>query len=152
MPSAWRIVKAKHAATAFSGEGAEKAGGRWNSRGRAIVYASGTLSLAALETLVHISPLAPFKYVAFRIEFDAALVEKASLDTLPPNWDAEPPGQSSMAFGDEWVLQARSAVLEVPSAIIPIEFNYLLNPSHPDFRKISIGKPEYFTFDPRLRA
>jgi len=67
MPEAWRIVKAKHAATAFSGEGAAKTGGRWNSRGVPVVYASSTKSLAALETLVHLNPPMPFKYVVFRL-------------------------------------------------------------------------------------
>ena len=82
MPEAWRIVKAKHAATAFSGEGAAKTGGRWNSRGVPVVYASSTKSLAALETLVHLNPPVPFKYVAFRLQFDAALVENVPLNRL----------------------------------------------------------------------
>lgn len=148
MPKAWRIVKEKHAATAFSGEGAAIAGGRWNSRGVRVVYASSTLALAALETLVHLNPPVWFKYVAFPIEFPDALV--TSPRSLPADWTLEPPGPSSKAVGDAWVHASQSAVLAVPAAIIPSETNYLLNPMHPDFRRISIGKSQPFAFDPRL--
>jgi RES domain-containing protein len=147
---AWRIVKARHAASAFNGEGASQVGGRWNSRGTWVVYTSGTQSLAALETLVHLNPPVHFRYVAFAITFDDALVETIRTAALPSDWNDEPPPPSTKAIGDRWVKQARSAVLELPSAIIPGESNYLLNPAHPHFRKIVIGKPEPFTFDPRL--
>ena len=150
MPEAWRIVKAKHAATAFSGEGAAKTGGRWNSRGVPVVYASSTKSLAALETLVHLNPPVPFKYVAFRLQFDAALVENIPLNRLPADWRVEPPPPSTNAIGDAWLREVRSAVLALPSVIVPGELNYLLNPAHPAFKKISISKPEGFIFDPRL--
>ena len=145
---AWRIVKAKHAATAFSGEGARLYGGRWNSPGVSLVYTSGTKALAALESLVHLNPPVIFKYAAIPIEFDAALVEKVT--ALPADWNDMPAPPSTRAIGDLWAKQARSAVLELPSVIIPGESNYLLNPAHPDFKKIVIGKPEPFSFDPRL--
>jgi len=150
MPDAWRIVKAAHAATAFSGEGAARTGGRWNSRGVPIVYTSSTKSLAALETLVHLNPPVAFKYVTIRVTFDTSLVKYISAKTLPPNWRIEPPPSSTKALGDAWVEEAESAVLALPSVIIPDEINYLLNPAHPAFKKISIGKPEKFIFDPRL--
>ena len=150
MPEAWRIVKAKHAATAFSGKGAADFGGRWNSRGVAIVYTSGSKSLAALESLVHLNPPVRFKYVAIRIKFDLALIETVPAKHLPPDWQTQPPPPSTKAVGDAWARAARSAVLELPSVIIPGEPNYLLNPAHPDFKKISIAKPEPFTFDRRL--
>ena len=147
---AWRIVKEKHAPTAFSGEGASRVGGRWNSRGTWIVYTSGAASLAALETLVHLNPPVLFKYVTFYIEFEAAMVEKMLLATLPQDWRDEPPPPSSKEIGDLWVKQARSAVLELPSVIIPSESNYLINPAHPDFKKMVVGEPQPFSFDPRL--
>lgn len=150
MPEAWRIVKEKHAGTAFSGQGAAKGGGRWNSRGVLAVYTSGTRSLAALEGLVHLNPPVLFKYVAIRVEFDAALVERAALHSLPGDWRVEPPPPSTKQLGDEWVRSARSAILALPSVIIPGELNFLLNPAHPDFKKIVIGTPEEFAFDPRL--
>ena len=152
MPEAWRIVKVKHAATAFSGEGAAQHGGRWNSRGVPVVYTSGTKALAALETLVHLNPPLFFKYVVFLVRFDDMLVEKVPIDSLPAGWQTEPPAPASKAVGDAWAREARSAVLEVPSVIIAGEPNYLLNPAHPDFKKLSIGRPEPFALDPRLLA
>jgi RES domain-containing protein len=148
MKQAWRIVKAKHAATAFSGEGARLYGGRWNSAGTSLVYTSGTKALAALETLVHLNPPVLLKYVAIPIEFDESFVE--TVTALTADWTDEPPPPSTKDIGDLWVKQGRSAVLELPSIIIPGEPNYLLNPAHPGFKKIAIGKPEPFSFDPRL--
>ena len=147
MPQAWRIVKEKHAATAFDGEGARVHGGRWNSAGVRVVYASFAKSLAALETLVHLKLPVISKYVAIPIEFDDALVETAK--SLPEGWDAEPPPVTAQLVGDAWVKTNRSAILALPS-VLTQETNYLINPAHPNFKKISIGKPEPFTFDPRL--
>jgi len=90
--------------------------------------------------------------VAIRIQFDDALIEKVPLNSLPADWQVEPPPPSSKAVGDAWVGQARSAVLELPSVIISGETNFLLNPAHPDFKKIVIGKSERFAFDLRLLA
>ena len=151
MGEAWRIVKERHAATAFTGDGAAKTGGRWNSRGTLLVYTSGTKSLATLESLVHLNPPVIFKYVIFPIRFEDALVESFSIKHLPTAWRTEPPPAATKAIGDEWVLKARSPVLALPS-VITGETNYLLNPAHPDFKKINIGKPEAFVFDPRLLA
>lgn len=147
---AWRIVKAKHAATAFDGEGARLFGGRWNSPGTRMIYTSATLSLAALESLVHLSPPVLFKYVAIPVEFDESLVEKLPASGLPFDWTEEPASPSTKSIGDRWVKESRSAVLEVPSVIINAEPNYLLNLEHRDFKKVSIGKPVPFAFDPRL--
>ena len=147
---AWRIVKEKHAATAFSGEGEYRSGGRWNSVGTRVVYASATQALATLENLVHLNPKIFFRYSAFEIQFDVAMLEKFSVVLLPANWRDEPPPPSTQAVGDRWVKEARSAVLELPSVIVRGETNYLLNPAHPDFRKIKIGPAEPFAFDPRL--
>ena len=122
------------------------------SRGVAVIYTSSTKSLAALESLVPLNPPVLFKYVAIRIEFDDALLEIMPARNLPADWRAEPPPPSSKAVGEGWVWAARSAVLALPSVLISGEPNYLLNPAHPDFKKISIGKPEPFAFDPRLLA
>ena len=111
---AWRIVKEKHAATAFNGEGARLYGGRWNSAGVSLIYTSGTKALAALESLVHLNPPVIFKYLAIPIEFDNALVEKIAPDTLPADWTDEPPPPSTKDIGDTWVKEARSAILEIP--------------------------------------
>ena len=150
MAEAWRIIKAKHAGTAFSGEGAALSGGRWNSKGVKVFYASATSSLAALENLVHINPPVLFKYVSFRIELHDSLIEKIVHFTLPKDWDSHPPSPATQKIGDDWFHAGRSVVLAVPSVIIRNEQNFLFNPAHPDFKKIKIGKPEPFTFDPRL--
>jgi RES domain-containing protein len=152
MLEAWRMVKEKHVATAFSGEGAAKTGGRWNSRGLAVVYTSATRSLAALETLVHLTPPLRFNYRLIRIEFDEAWVERLPVTALPSDWKTEPPPLSTRQLGDAWTRSARSAILAVPSLVIPEETNFVLNPAHPDFKKITISKPEPFNFDPRLLA
>lgn len=150
MRRAWRIVKERHAATAFDGAGAWLFGGRWNSRGTRVVYTSATLSLAALESLVHLNPPVAFRYMAIPVEFEEALVEAIHVASLPAEWTDEPPPPCTMGIGDLWVRESRSAVLELPSAIIQAEPNYLLNPAHPDFKKIALGKPVPFSFDPRL--
>jgi RES domain-containing protein len=148
MRQAWRIVKEKHAATAFNGDGARLNGGRWNSVGTSVVYTSGSMALAALESLVHLNPRVTFKFVAIFIEFDDALMEEVA--ALPADWREEPPPLATKEIGDLWVQCARSAVLKLPSVIIPSEPNYLLNPAHPDFKKIVIGRFDPFSFDPRL--
>jgi RES domain-containing protein len=150
MPEAWRIVRESRAATAFTGEGAFRMGGRWNSRGVAVIYASSSKSLAALETLVHLNPPMPFRYLAFPIQFETALVERLSHKLLPADWRAEPPSGASKSIGDAWARERRSVLLELPSVIISGESNYLLNPAHPDFRKVHVGPAELFAFDPRL--
>ena len=150
MPEAWRIVKEKHAGTAFTGEGAAKTGGRWNSRGVAVVYTSGTKALAALENLVHLNPPVLFNYVAIRIDFEENFVARVPLADLPPDWRLEPPPASTKPFGDAWVRAGTSAILALPSVIIPGELNFLLNPTHADFNRIPRGPPEAFAFDPRL--
>jgi RES domain-containing protein len=148
MKVAWRIVKERHAATAFDGEGARLFGGRWNSQGTRVIYTSGSQALAVLESLVHLNPPVTFRYVAIPIEFEEGLVTMPP--ALPADWTEAPPPPSTQEIGDLWVREARSAMLEIPSVIIPTEPNYLLNPAHPDFRRIRIGSPIPFAFDPRL--
>lgn len=150
MRRAWRIVKQSRATAAFDGEGAWLFGGRWNSPGIRIVYTSASLSLAALETLVHLNPAITFKFVAIPVEFDDAQVEIVSVASLAADWTEEPPPPSTQQIGDQWARESRSAVLAVPSVIVPSEINYLFNPVHPDFPKITIGKPAPFPFDRRL--
>jgi RES domain-containing protein len=150
MRQAFRIVRETYAATAFTGEGAALTGGRWNSPGARVVYTSASASLAALETLVHLNPALRFNYLIFPTEFDDRLVEKVPPASLPAGWRDEPPPPATKRLGDVWVKQARSAVLELPSVIIPGESNFLLNTSHPDFKSITLGKAEMFSFDQRL--
>ena len=117
----------------------------------AVVYLSEHQSLAALEIFVHLQPLVPHeKYVAYFVEWDDAEMEILPAKKLPPDWRASPPGPATMQLGDQWVIEARSAVLAVPSAIVPAERNFLLNPAHPRFGRLRLHKSVNFAFDDRL--
>jgi RES domain-containing protein len=151
MPSAWRLTKARYLETAWDGEGAKRVGGRWNSPGTAVVYVSATLSLALVETLVHLPSGVLPAYTAVPIEFEESLVETLRPGDLPPAWRSHTAPSETRAKGDAWARSARSAMLRVPSVVVPIEFNYVVNPAHPAFRRIQIGRPMPFPFDPRLK-
>jgi RES domain-containing protein len=147
MLTAYRLAVRPYVGRAFAGEGARRAGGRWNPRGLPTVYTSTTLSLAALEFLVHLSgPQDAPALAFFRIEFEARLVQAAD---LPKRW-RKLKVPATRALGRQWLENAASAVLRVPSFVVPSESNFVLNPLHPDFRKIKIGRPEHFALDPRL--
>jgi RES domain-containing protein len=149
--TAWRIVKKKHWASAFTGEGARLFGGRWNSKAIGIIYTSASVSLAILEILVHLKTHQILEaYWLGEIAFDEALVEVLPASKLPANWRKDPAPASLRILGDEWVLSDSSVVLRVPSAIIDSEWNYLLNPAHPDFAKCVPKKAKPFRFDSRL--
>jgi RES domain-containing protein len=151
MASAWRIVLANEAAHAFSGEGPRRYGGRWNSPGTAVVYVSEHQSTAALEVIAHNLPLsADMAYKAFRLEWPNGFTEVLPQGRLPANWRISPPAVETMEIGDRWVREKRSAILAVPSAICPDDRNFLLNPGHPDFKRIRIAPPTDYEFDPRL--
>jgi RES domain-containing protein len=151
MITAWRITKRKHARNAFSGEGAREFGGRWNSQGVAIVYTAQSQSLAVLEMLVHLdsSDLLQ-KYVLIAAEFEPSLISHISPSALPKHWRSDSALDDLRAIGDEWVRSGRSAVLQIPSVLVPEEHNFLLNPEHRDFARLRFGKPQPFRFDPRL--
>ena len=146
---AWRLVQQRHAANAFNGAGARLYGGRWNHRGTSLVYAAESLALAALEMLVHLQrSVLMQRYCCIALEFDPALCQ--TLESPPANWRLTTGLQATRDLGSAWFRQQESAVLRVPSAIVPQENNYLFNPHHPDFVRMKIGQPEIFTFDPRL--
>jgi RES domain-containing protein len=152
MLTVFRICKTKYAQSAFDGEGAWRFGGRWNSRGTRIIYTAGSLSLAALEMLVHLQDeqiLLAYSFIT--AQFDEELVLPVEeFRQLPDDWSASPAPVQVQQIGDDWAQSGASAVLEVPTSIIPLERNYLLNPAHPDFKRIRIGTPEEFVFDERL--
>jgi len=148
----WRIVKEKHAKAAFSGEGPRIFEGRWNSAGVRLVYCSENLALAALEILVHTRPVTMRdKFRAFRVTFDEGMMMTVDLKELPKGWDEQPPGPVSKQIGDDWVKSSRSPILSLPSALVPLERTFLLNPKHRDFKKIKIKDSGPFVLDPRLR-
>lgn len=144
----WRIVKTKHADTAFDGEGARLFGGRWNQPGSALVYCSETLSLAAMEIFVHIDrwELA-FKLVAIAVDIPETI--KITHYTQK-QIDKQLKNKAAQDVGTDWVNKADSVALCLPSALVSHENNYLINPNHPDFKKLTIHKPETFEFDQRM--
>jgi RES domain-containing protein len=146
----WRLARAAH--PALDGEGARRAGGRWNSPGVAVVYASSTLSLAVLELLVHTDPdLVPDDLRVSEIDVPASLTAGVlDVATLPPDWRAIPNHPACRAMGDEWVKRRDQVLLGVPSAIVPEELNYLINPAHPEAARIQVVRVRAFAFDKRL--
>ncbi len=146
----WRICRRRY--SAFDGEGARLYQGRWNHPGTRIVYTSGSLSLAALEYFVNLdTDLAPTDLVSIAAEIpDHLAVHRVALADLPDGWRSFPAPTVLQELGTTWASQAATAVLAVPSAVIPQEWNYLLNPAHSDFRRIRVHKPQAFRFDPRL--
>lgn len=153
MPTAYRIFKTKHAANWFDGEGAFLYGGRWNSPGTRVLYASQSLSLAALEMLVHLnSEMLLLSYSFATVEFnDSLLIHVEQFQKLPSTWSDSPPPTAIQQIGDSWPASHESVVLQVPSAVVPLEANYLINIGHKDFFKVKLGEPQQFTFDRRLR-
>jgi RES domain-containing protein len=150
--SLWRISKRKYAVTAFSGEGARRVGGRWNSRGQGMVYTSATLSLAALEVFVHMEVEDVATMLAYiRVNVPTELkIEYLEVAQLPPDWRNMPAPAVLATMGDRWFQSGSTAILAVPSVVIPMEYNYLINPAHPDFVKLTVGSPAAFELDPRL--
>ncbi len=148
----WRISRVQHAREALSGRGGLVAAGRWHARGTRIVYTSATLSLSALEVLVQADKdLLPNDLVQVEIEVPDDLIrERIQPRNLPRSWRAYPAPGRLRVLGAQWIDRNESAILEVPSAVIPQESNFLLNPAHQDARFIQVVAVEKFVFDPRL--
>jgi len=134
-------------------EGSRLFGGRWNSKGVAVVYVSGSLALAQLEYLVRAGihhPPTDVVSIGATIPDDVA-IESVQTIRLPRDWRRfDPPHQELRAIGDRWVSTGRTAVLRVPSAIVPAEHNFLLNPRHHDFVRVAIEKEMDVDLDVRL--
>lgn len=150
----FKITRKKYAGEAFSGKGSLLHGGRWHARGSLVVYTASSEALAALETLVHVEPSTlPDDLVILPADIpDGLKKEKIHRDELPRNWNSYPAQGLLQELGENWLSRKRSAVLCVPSAIIPTANNYLLNPEHAEFARIDIKKSEStpFVFDKRL--
>ena len=148
----WRLCRTRHSKEVLGGEGGLYTAGRWHRRGTRMVYTSATLSLATLEILVRTDrAYGPSDLVAVEIEIpDSVEIEHIPLSTLPAGWRAYPAPASTQQHGTNWVTAGRTAVLEVPSAVIPLENNYLLNPAHPQFSRVRIVGRTPFSFDARL--
>lgn len=146
----WRLVTARFVDTAFSGEGARRFGGRWNRKGVPLVYTASSQSLAMLEMLVQDEPLRAC-YFMIPADIPADLkIDRITPDRLPVDWRDRTALEQLRTIGSDWAVQLSSAVLQVPSAVVPAEVNYLLNSKHADFAAISIGQPQELVTDLRL--
>lgn len=152
MPDAWRVDQEKWQDSSFDGNGAAREGGRWNSAGVRVIYASGNLAMASLEKYVHLPKPVPaaMRFVRFRVDFNGVAVKQLKPADLPANWTVSPVPPETQNLGDEWIASNETAVLAVPSSIIPDEWNFLLNPAHPDFKKLTIHPPEEFIYNDRV--
>jgi RES domain-containing protein len=140
--------------TAFDGEGASQYGGRWNSKGTRAVYTSSSLALAALEMIVNSGPnelIGDFAAISVHIPENLPRTS-VSLKELPRAWRNYPAPNELQVMGDQWSQSGATAVLEVPSVVVPFEKNVILNPAHADFARVRIGNPVAFEFDPRLHV
>ncbi len=146
----YRITKAQYADRLTASGGAA----RWNSRGQFVIYTAASRALACLENVVHRSGEGLnelFRVMVIDIP-DTVAIETVEPDTLPADWaDFQQYGMCQLR-GSDWLMQGKSAVLRVPSAIVPGECNYLLSPAHPDFSQIRLTATEPFRFDPRIKA
>ena len=148
----WRLTPASREQAALTGDGGLFGSARWHRQGVRIVYTSATLSLAALEVLVRASRWRELPdLVALEIDvpdrIDLRTIQVAGLED---GWRDPSPSAKTQELGMRWLGSGKTAVLAVPSAIIPGEQNFLLNPAHPDFDRIRVAGRERFSFDPRL--
>ncbi len=147
----WRICAPRYADTAFGGEGARIHGGRWNSKRRAVVYTSESISLAVLEQLVHVEdPAVLDAFVVVSAALDENSIEVLSPTDLPNDWRTYPAPPFLQKIGDDWLSESRSLGLRVPSATVRGQYNYLIDPAHPDFAGIEVSDPEPLDLDPRI--
>lgn len=150
MPTVYRVAKARY--PCFDGTGAYLVGGRWNSPGRPVVYASSCLAGCLLETLVHAGPLArlPGVHHCARAHLPDDLPVEVADEAGLPGWEAED-SAVARAYGDAWLAESRTAVLSVPSAAArPFGRNFLLNPAHPDYPRVRVEPPGPIAWDARL--
>lgn len=148
----YRLVKKKWSQQAFDGEGARRFGGRWNSKGKRCVYLASTPSLAMLEIMVHLDDYSLLaEYALYQMEIPESSLLELDSDSRPDDWDADPAPLSTARIGDEWLSDLSSAALYVPSTILPMENNVLLNPAHSQYAELlkTIADVE-FRADPRL--
>ncbi len=150
----FRIDREIHLDDCLKGIGAAKSrGNRWNRFGTALVYTAASRALATLEIAVHLDLQEDLPNDRFMVEIEIPadlLILELDVEDLPQNWDAKPPKSVTQAIGDNFSRSFDAAVLKVPSSIIPQEFNYLINPAHPDARRISSVSYSPFWIDERL--
>ena len=148
---AWRITEPSR--VALDGEESKAKGGRWHCAGRPLVYAASSCALATLEFLAHLEDDSPHDLVAMRIEIpDELRVDEVEAHALPADWRT-PEHPDCRACGQRWLerpVERRAAVLRVPSAVVPLESNLLIDPAHPDARAIRVAEVHDYKLDARV--
>ncbi len=157
MPAVWRIASdtPAYGSDDLSGKGAEITGGRWNKKGTPLLYTSGSIALACLETVVHLggtSPL-PLNRYLIKIEITDEMWKERVIfdDSNNVGWDALPEGLVSINWGTDWADSLSSLLAQVPSIVVHEEFNILVNPKHPTAPKLVATKLRGWNYDPRIR-
>jgi RES domain-containing protein len=147
----FRLIRKKYGIE-LSGKGAALSGNRWNSKGTELIYCADSRSLAMAEVAVHLSlSILPKDYVMVEIDIPSDIsIATLSKEDLPPIWSSFPHILDTQQIGDSFVAERKNCVLKVPSAVVPGDFNFLINPYHPDFSAIRIVGQEDFPFDSRL--
>jgi len=147
----FRLSKRKYA-TELSGKGAAKYGNRWNSKGTEIIYTSQSRALAVAEVAVHLSiATLPSDYVMIEIDIPNSIeIKTIEHKDLPINWKNHPPSVSTQKIGDAFIDAMEFCILKVPSVVVQDDFNFLINPYHKDFKKITIFEIKDFPFDKRI--
>ena len=147
----YRLCK-KEYVNDLSGYGAEMNSGRWNGKGTPDLYTSGSQALAVLEVAVHVPyGIMPVNYYMAGIELpeDSGII-KIGIAELPADWNRNPFPRSTQYIGDDFLKTNTHLMLQVPSAIVPGDWNYIINPRHPDFKDLKIVLTEPFEFDSRF--
>ena len=149
----YRLSKGKYRLD-LSGKGAELYGGRWNSKGVAMLYTSQSRALAFAEIAIHIPVgIVPKDYFLISVSVpDTAAILKLADTGMPPDWRSNPHSNSTQKIGDRFILESTYLILAVPSAVVPGDFNFLINPAHPQMKEVTIAHVEPFEFDSRFVA
>lgn len=147
----YRLAKQNYAID-LTGKGAELTGGRWNSKGTAMVYTGQSRALCLAEIAVHVPiGIVPLNYYLTEIELpDKAEYFTVVKTSLPSGWNSFPHSQFTQEIGDNFIVTNKFLILKVPSAVVQGDFNFLINPKHPDFGLIKVIQTEPFNFDKRL--
>ena len=152
----FRIEREKYLKTTLAGIGASMSNGyRWNSINSKLVYTAESRALATLEVSVHLDLSEDLPTDRYYVEIeipDDLTIQEVKIEDLPEDWDSKPPTLITQTIGDDFVNQNESAILKVPGSIVPQEFNYLINPNHPDARKIKVIGKTIMNFDSRLKT
>ena len=157
MPTLWRIATdtPAYGSDDLMGKGAQSTGGRWNRKGTPLLYTSGSIALACLETVVHLGGLSPLPLNRYLVRIDVpddAWGERGIFDSsINVGWDALPEGLVSIDWGTNWAISTASLLAQVPSVVVPEEPNILINPQHPRASALVATKLRRWTYDPRMR-